>query len=234
MAKLKTFLLHNWLTLVLLIGTLALAGGTVIIALKLKSIGTQPVAPNAPSGSSAQAQFCNSTGGSCLLTFSVPRYTPTPTPPTTITPTPPPACGQLICSTNNDCSGLDYKVCADIGSDNTSQKKCVTNAEWFDGCTPPGPTPTPAPCGVKVCGTDNDCADLDYKVCADIGSDNTSQKKCVTNAEWFDGCTPPGPTQPPTATPTTAIMPEAGSPQTTILFTVGSIILGTAGLLLLL
>ena len=231
--NIKEFFKHNWLTIILALGTLILAIGTIAIIFKLKQLGTQRVAPNAPqSRSSAQAGKCISRKGSCYLTFSVP------------TPTPTVQCGQETCQSDSNCSQLPYKVCADIASDNTSQKKCVINAKWYDGCTPPGPTPTPAPCGVRICGTNNDCADLDYKVCADIGSDNTSQKKCVTNGDWFDGCTPPKATPTPTPTPVKTVtnlksptptplsLPSAGS-SGTLTLGIGSIILATLGLALL-
>ena len=154
MQNLKDFFKHNWLTLVLLIVGIGLASVTVLVAMKLKELGNQPVAPNAPASlPQAGEQMCASLAGGCALAFSVPTPTPTvsgtptPTPSITVTPTPTPKieCGEKVCQTNADCAGLEYKECADIGSDNTAQKKCVINKEWFDGCTPPGPTNTPTP-----------------------------------------------------------------------------------------
>jgi len=182
------------MTLVLLGGTVILAVGTVMIALKLKELGSQPVAPNAPaSRPAAQGEACVSTGGACSFGFSVP--TPTPTPGI--------ECGEKLCQTNADCSGLEYQVCADIGSDNTSQKKCVINSDWFDGCTPPGPTSTPTP--------------------------TPTPTATPTPTQPPGPTVTPG----PTATPTPIIMPAAGNNLSTMVLTAGSIILGTLGLLLL-
>jgi len=148
MENIKTFIKHNWVTLGLAVGTLGLVVATVMIALKLKELGTQPVTPGVPASQpAAQGEECISTSGGCAFAFSVPTPTPTVTgtPSPSPTPTPKIECGEKICQSDADCSGLEYKVCADIGSDNTNQKKCVLNAEWFDGCTPPGPTNTPTP-----------------------------------------------------------------------------------------
>ena len=146
MDNIKTFIKHNWLTLVLVVGTIGLATATIMIAVKLKELGTKPVSPNVPaSRPAAQGNACTSTGGGCAFAFSVPTPTPTVTGAPSPSPTPKIECGEKVCQSNADCSGLDYNVCADIGADNTNQKKCVINAEWFDGCTPPGPTNTPTP-----------------------------------------------------------------------------------------
>ncbi len=234
----KEFIKNNWLTITLALVTFVLATGTVVIIFRLKELGTQPVAPNVPQSRprAGTNNRCVSQKGGCHLVFSVP--TPTPTPVT--------GCGKVSCQTNADCASYPYKICADIEGDNLG-KVCVINPDWEDGCTQPTPTPTPTltptptttptptptpACGEKICSTDADCKDLPYKVCYNIGSDNTSQKKCVINGDWFDGCTPPGPTATPTPTPKVVKLPAAGS-STSVLMTASSFILATIGLALL-
>ncbi len=250
--KMKEFIKNNWLTITLALATFILAVGTVVIISRLKELGTQPVAPNVPQNQpeATNNNRCTSQRGGCYLTFSVP--TPTPTPSV--------ECAKISCQADSDCAAYPYKVCADLPGDNLG-KVCLINPNWEDGCTPPKstptptltptpissltPTPTPTPaCGEKLCQTEADCQDLPYKQCVNIGSDNTSQKKCVINGDWFDGCTPPGPTSTPTPTPTSsptstptptskvAKLPAAGS-STTVLMTAGSFILATIGLALL-
>lgn len=227
MEKLK----KNWLLILITLATVCLGVIAVITAIRLNSLGTEPVSPMVPKPAPA-IEPSPTPGTPCTLNFCVPTPTPTrgtltPTPTTpTVTTTPQPTPTPItscynVCSSDSDCrSGLTCQQVRGVGD-----KKCLT---------PQCETESDCVCNKNcwdICGHDSECP-ADHS-CVQIGT----SKRCVRYQPCAtqDVCCPAA--AKPTATPTTyvakATVPEAGFIPPTLLMLGGGIGAVIASLLLL-
>lgn len=149
------FLKKNWVTVLIVLATLVLAGIAIFTALRLYQLRQQPVAPTAPSSKPAAA----GPSTQCTTSFTlgvVPSGTASPSPTGTATaspsgtaspsptgtPTPPLSCGDA-CSSNADCT--NNMVCSNGLCRNPS---CLSATNCI--CATATPTPTATPSGTAT------------------------------------------------------------------------------------
>jgi hypothetical protein len=218
------FLKKNLITIIILVGTLVLAGIAVFTAVRLYQSRQEAVAPNAPESrpQAASAPLCQ-------LAFAITPATPTPS------PTPAPGCYgtcttpgvQSNCPTSMTCQTIN-------GSNICVNPSCANNSNCICASATPTPTPTTPPqCGTS-CTTPSDCPSsmLCYVgVCRNPSCTTSANCICASATPTPTVTGSPTVTPVPTATPT---LPASGSTTPTIIGMVAGLVLIMGAIVLIL
>lgn len=142
----KDFLRKNWVTVLIVLATVVLAGIAIFTAIRLYQLRQTNVAPNAP------ASIPKAAGGvpsqQCTLSFTISAASGSPTPTSTASATPtsspqptPLSCGDT-CTSNADCS--NSLVCSNGACRNPS---CLAETDCLCATATPTGTSTPIATG---------------------------------------------------------------------------------------
>ena len=157
----------------IILATIILAVVAVLTAIKIRDMGTRPVAPSAPeSKPGAQGTLPVEPSASCKVAFLAEALTPTPTSTPMPTPTTQPGCDS-VCQVSSQCpTGFTCSV------GHCRMTECVGETD----CICPGVTPTLTPTPIPACN--NTCSD--NKVCpSDLECINGNCRNlgCITKTD---------------------------------------------------
>lgn len=248
------FLKKNWVTVLIVIATVILAGIAVYTAIRLYQLRQTSVAPNAPSSQpgafnygadcaslttqdECQAQNCAwnvnknncGKGNACIISFSLATLassTPTPTPTVSGSPTPTPTTPP---SCGADCTAdtdCPSGMTCDADASVCRNTSCTTETNCICNEVTPTPTPeTPLSCG-DSCTSNSDCAN--NMVCTSSGV--CRNPSCLNETDCLCATSTPAGTSTPVAGGTSTPAPSLPDSGTSTPAIVGA----AAGILLLL